>query len=86
MTTPSPADLATAKRISDYLVLGMHHSTREAQEAMARIIDEACQQRVDHIVEDLNRQLVQGSDMEAAAHEPIKLGPLGTHSATVVLP
>lgn len=40
MSAPSSYDLDTARLISDYLVLGMHHSTPDGLEAIARIITE----------------------------------------------
>jgi ABC-type microcin C transport system duplicated ATPase subunit YejF len=38
--TPSPY-LSVAKQISEYLTLGMHHSTAEAQRRMAELIERA---------------------------------------------
>lgn len=40
LSPPSAEALVTAADISTYLMLGMHHNTKEAQVEMARLIDQ----------------------------------------------
>ena len=41
----SPDSLLVAKQISDYLTLGMHHTTSEAQEKIAGMVDQLIKER-----------------------------------------
>lgn len=45
VVSPSAAQLAAA-RISEYLIGGMNHMTREAQEVMTMIIDDTLKQGI----------------------------------------
>ena len=64
---PLSSGYAAARRISEYLTLGMHHSTDEAQREMAKIIDSTdreFQQDSQNLAKEINGFLSHNVEVE----------------------
>jgi hypothetical protein len=64
---PLSSGYAAARRISEYLTLGMHHSTDEAKKEMAKIIDsteQKFQQDSQNLAKEINEFLSHNVEVE----------------------